>query len=350
MPASTFVPFEESSQHIEDAQRLQSSFSDRGYLFFRHLIDRKRIERVRDGVIGALKAHGFVNQGATSEPLWSGKWPESNELSPDGAVTADIVKLGMLEELARAPELMELLGRVLGGEVFCWLDNKTRIRMMLSGKKSMQVADGGPKFSFTTPGHQDYYFFRPVEFCTVWIPLMDIDESVGGLAIGKGSRQEGLHEVWWKGKDYLGVAESAEQASAWRADGGVVVAGTVRKGNEGREWLRSDFQMGDALIFHPLMMHAGIANHSDKVRISADFRYQRQGTQTHWESRTDMVDSVRYFGEVFRCLDELGVEPGGVYERAWEALRLEGPGEQADYNVSARVREVVEQMARSGAG
>ncbi len=347
MPDSTFVQFEDSSKHIEDAATLQSRFSGSGYLFFRNLIDRKRIERVRDSAIGGLKAHGFVKEDAVTEPQWSGKWPETNELSPDGAVTADIVKLGVLEELARTSELIYLLGRVLGGEVFCWADNKTRIRMMLSGKKSMQVANG-PKFSFTTPGHQDYYFFRPVEFCTVWIPLMDIDETVGGLAIGKGSKQEGLHEVWWKGKEYLGVAESLEQANAWRADGGVVVAGTVKSGNQGRTWLRSDFQMGDALIFHPLMMHAGIANESDMVRISADFRYQRQGSQTHWESHTDMVDSVRYFGEVFKCLDELGVEPGGVYERAWETLRLEGPGQQADYNVLARVREVVKQMGGRG--
>jgi len=344
MPDTTFVPFELSDQANEDAATLQARFAQSGYLFFRDLIDRARIEEVRDRVIGALKAHGFVNEEATSEPVWSGKWPETNELSPDGAVTADIVDLGVLEELARAPELMELLGRVLGGEVFCWLDNKTRIRMMLSGKKSMQSADG-PKFSFTTPGHQDYYFFRPVEFCTVWIPLMDIDETVGGLALGKGSKHEGLHEVWWKGKDYLGVAESPDQAEEWRADGGVVVAGTVKGGNEGRAWLRSDFRMGDALFFHPLMMHAGIANDSDLVRISADFRYQRQGTHTHWESHTDMVESVRYFGEVFRCLDTLGVEPGGVYEKVWETLRLEGPGQRADYSVAARVEEVLGRTA-----
>ena len=119
--------------------------------------------------------------------------------------------LGVLEALSVAPELIEVLERVLGGEVFCWADNKGRLRLMLSGEKSMQVADG-PKFSFTTPPHQDYYFFRPVEFCTVWIPLMDIDASIGGLAIERDSHKEGLHEVWWKGKDYLGVAENPEQA------------------------------------------------------------------------------------------------------------------------------------------
>ncbi len=346
MSTSTFVPFEESNQYINDAQTLVTKFSDNGYLFFRQLIDQKRIESLRNSIIGVLKAHEFVAENATSEPLWSGKWPETNELSPDGVVTADIVKLGIVEKLATTPELISVLRRMLGGQVFCWADNKARIRMMLSGKKSMQVADG-PKFSFTTPGHQDYYFFRPVQFCTVWIPLMDIDESIGGLAIGQDSNQEGLHEVWWKGKEYLGVAENPEQARAWRAEGAAVVAGAVKTGNEGRVWLRSDYQIGDALIFHPLMMHAGIPNTSDKVRLSADFRYQRQGTPTHWESYTDMVDSAKYFGEVFTCLDELGVETGGVYERVWETMRLEGPNQQAGYNMSERVRELAERMAGS---
>ena len=102
MPGSTFTPFEFSDHENEDAAALQERFAQSGYLFFRDLIDRVRIEEVRDRVIGALKAHGFVNEEATSEPTWSGKWPETNELSPDGAVTADIVALGVLEELARA--------------------------------------------------------------------------------------------------------------------------------------------------------------------------------------------------------------------------------------------------------
>ena len=217
---------------------------------------------------------------------------------------------------------------------------------MLSGEKSMQVADG-PKFSFTTPPHQDYYFFRPAQFCTVWIPLMDIDASTGGLAIGRDSHKGGLHEVWWKGKDYLGVAENPEQAEAWLAEGAVVVAGTTKPSDTDCVWLRSDYRLGDVLIFHPLMMHTGVANTSDQVRISTDFRYQREGTQTNWESHTPMVESSKYFGEVFTALDALGVKTG-VYEKVWETMRLEGPGRKAGYEVSERVKALVEQMGTSG--
>ena len=344
MSTSKFIPFNEANSYIRDAHTLAAKFADDGYLFFRNLLNKERVESVRDSIISVLKAHGFVND-ASSEPIWSGKWPETNELSPDGVVTKDVVDLGVLEALSVAPELLEVLERVLGGEVFCWADNKGRLRLMLSGEKSMQVADG-PKFSFTTPPHQDYYFFRPVEFCTVWIPLMDIDASIGGVAVGHNSHKEGLHEVWWKGKDYLGVAENPEQARAWGAEGGIVVAGTTKPKDTDHIWLRSDYQLGDALIFHPLMMHIGVANTSDKVRISTDFRYQRKGTQTNWESHTSMVESSKYFGEIFACLDELGVKTG-VYEKVWETMRLEGPSEKVGYNVSKRVTELVEQISAS---
>lgn len=345
MSTSKFVPFKEANSHVDSVHTLAAKFADDGYLFFRNLLDRKRVEAVRDNIISVLKKHGFINKDASSEPIWSGKWPEANEFSPDGTVTKAVVDLRVLEALSIAPELIAVLERVLGGEVFCWADNKGRLRLMLSGEKSMQVADG-PKFSFTTPPHQDYYFFRPVKFCTVWIPLMDIDASIGGLAIERDSHKEGLHEVWWKGKDYLGVAENPAQTRAWREEGGVVVAGTTKPKDTGRVWLRSDYQLGDILIFQPLMMHTGIANNSDKVRISTDFRYQRKGTQTNWESHTPMAESSKYFGEIFKSLDELDVRTG-IYEKVWETMRLEGPNAKVDYDVSKRVKELVERLADS---
>ncbi len=343
MSTSKFVPFKETDPYVEDPRALASTFADDGYLFFRNLLDKERVKTVRNSIINVLKEHGFVNKNANSNPIWSGKWPESNEFSPDGVITKAVVDLGVLETLSVAPELIEALERVLNGEIFCWADNKGRLRLMLSGEKSMQVADG-PKFSFTTPPHQDYYFFRPVEFCTVWIPLMDIDSTIGGLAIERDSHKEGLHEVWWKGKDYLGVAENPEQARIWREKGGIVVAGTTKPKNVERVWLRSDYQLGDVLIFQPLMMHTGVVNTSDRVRISTDFRYQRKGTQTNWESHTPMDKSSKYFGDIFRSLDELGVKKG-IYEKVWEIMRLEGPSEEVDYGVSKRVKELVEQLS-----
>ena len=59
-----------------------------------------------------------------------------------------------------------------------------------------------------------------------------------------------------------------------------------------------------------------------------------------------MVDSSKYFGKIFAFLDELGVKTE-VYEKVWETMRLEGPNEKVGYNVSKRVKELVEQMSAS---
>lgn len=101
-----------------------------------------------------------------------------------------------------------------------------------------------------------------------------------------------------------------------------------------------------SLFFIHLMMHTGVANASDRVRISSDFRYQRKGTQTNWESHTPMVESSKYFDEIFKSLEELCVKTG-VYERVWEIMRLEGPSGRADYDVSERVKELVQQIPTS---
>ena len=92
---------------------------------------------------------------------------------------------------------------------------------------------------------------------------MDIDESVGGLALRRRSHRDGLWATWWKGTEFLGVPATAAQAQAWRRDGAVPVAGTVEPGdgadNPEGDWLRSDYHPGDALIFAGETLHAARA-------------------------------------------------------------------------------------------
>ena len=179
MAPSKYIPFKETNAICDDPKALGARFIEDGYLFIRGLLKKERLEKIRDNIIKELKRHGFVESQATSEPTWTGKWPESDELSPDGIINETIVEQGILGELAVPEELIEVLESVLGGEVFAWKDSKGRLRLMLSDKMSYEGAAGGPKFSFSTPGHQDFYFFRPVMFCGTWIPLMDIDKTTG---------------------------------------------------------------------------------------------------------------------------------------------------------------------------
>ena len=48
MSTSKFVPFKETDPYIDSADTLTLQFADDGYLFFRDLLDKKRVETVRD--------------------------------------------------------------------------------------------------------------------------------------------------------------------------------------------------------------------------------------------------------------------------------------------------------------
>lgn len=343
METSNFISLRESRVGSE-ASELEQRFAEDGYVFTRGAIEREKIERVRDRIVEELKLHGLVTADVVSSaPTWSGKSPDADEVLPEGPIISAIAETGMLSQLSSAPELIELLEKTLGGDVFRWKDADARMRIILEDQISREGGAEGPKFSFAVPPHQDYFFFRPIKFCIVWIPLMDIDESVGGLTVREGAHKEGLHETWWKGKEFLGVASSPAERLEWQEAGAVAVAGTTRASVEDEEksWLRSDYRVGDAIIVDALMMHAGVPNRSNRVRLSADFRYQRKGTPTHWESYKPMEYAANYFSSVLAYLDELQVTPG-LYERVWEQMRLTGPDEENGDDIPTRVRGLVE--------
>jgi hypothetical protein len=56
--------------------------------------------------------------------------------------------------------------------------------------------------------------------------------------------------------------------------GGLRVAGDL-EAEPG--WLTTDFDAGDVLVFHSLTVHAAKYNHTERLRLSADFRYQSTG-------------------------------------------------------------------------
>ena len=63
-------------------------------------------------------------------------------------------------------------------------------------------------------------------------------------------------------------------------------------------WLNADYLVGDLLMFHPLMLHRGLENKSDRIRISADVRYQRKGTPTIWRARRTFSYSKKFEAEL----------------------------------------------------
>jgi ectoine hydroxylase-related dioxygenase (phytanoyl-CoA dioxygenase family) len=118
---------------------------------------------------------------------------------------------------------------------------------------------------------------------TAWTPIGDIPLEQGGLMVLERSH---LHERLNKGygsKDVDTFCENRREPGYTRMggggniqDGGVLSKSAVKlRERLGGRWLTAqDYRAGDVLIFSVFLVHASLDNHSNRIRLSSDSRYQ----------------------------------------------------------------------------
>jgi hypothetical protein len=89
--------------------------------------------------------------------------------------------------------------------------------------------------------HQDYRSVQDMFTC--WVPLGDVPQSLGGLAIEPGSQH----------------TSRVRHRPLNRLEPG---------------WRTVDYRAGDVLIFHCLTTHAALPNREERMRFSGEFRWQ----------------------------------------------------------------------------
>lgn len=335
----TLAPLQAVEVSTRDHAALSQRLQEEGYLFVRGLIDRDNLGRVRSDIRRLLIRHGFAVDDPRLELKWSGRMPESNELTPSGPVGRMIGDLPSLTEVIHDRGLFRFLEVLFDGEVFSWVENADRVRIIFQDLTPAKTR--GQHFDYVTPAHQDGYHFR-VAFVTCWVALMDIDRATGGLAICKRSHREGMHQHWYRGSHYLGIPQSPDQAREMARTGAVPVAGEAVPDDSPKTWLRSNYRAGDVLMFHPHMIHCGLPNRSPQLRVSADFRYQRRGDPTVWQSGHRLFECHKFLDEARTCLEGMDIEQG-LADRAWELMRRHGPSPGVD--LPAQARQMVNRVA-----
>ena len=143
--------------------------------------------------------------------------------------------------LAHDASLLDPVGKVLDEPVF--------VHPMKIGRISFPNNTRA-----TTPEHQDYVHIQgSFDTYTSWIPLGDVPEELGGLAVLAGSHK-------------LGILPPRP------ADG----AGGLGVDTEsyGLPWHGGDFRAGDVLLFPSNMVHKALPNlTADRLRLSVDYRF-----------------------------------------------------------------------------
>ena len=281
MPSKPIGMFRVANDFIADTMHMKSLLEDDGYLFFRGLLDVDQVLTVKRDLVHSLREQGLVAPGS-SEPIWTG-------------AAIDQIDDVALYSLSSYQELSEGSAKTLAEKIFgesAFMFKNPNIRYALP-EHSMYV----------TPAHQDLFFIRgTTSFCTLWIPLMDLDRSMGGLALAAGSHKRGLRDHVEQHGVYSYVFKGRQQRGV-----------SLEEIDE--PWLSSDYHPGDVLVFHNLTLHWGQPNRSDRIRLSIDTRAQPASAPRTFQLERTILELRQYRADVQRIATEVGASPP-VFEAA----------------------------------
>ena len=275
---SSFQPFRDSTKHLGDGARLRDTLHEEGYLFLRRLVDPQRIATVKQDIMRILREHHIIEDDGADDPMWSGgPHPTEGEYM---AFYDKIARMDSFVQLAESPEIVALMEGIFDGPVQVWTQRLIRV----------MYPDPDAPAPIGLGAHQDGNFrfgYQSQSFNACWMPLMEINQELGGLAVSPGSHIRG--ELDHGGGSVASSAKGVKEKKVFGLDA------------ESRSWVTSDFEPGDAVIFTSLTVHRGILNRSDRIRLSCDFRYQRVDDSASWLAHTLGPDIRR----VAQQIDEL---------------------------------------------
>lgn len=233
-----------------------------GYLFFPKLIDPSRALAVKNDILSLLREHHIIEDDGSPEPTWSGgPVPTETEYM---VVYDKIVRLESFQQLAESSEIVNVVEALCEEPVRAWQQRLIRLVYPVPDASTAKGIgahqDGDPKLGY-----------RADTFYTGWVALMDIDSTVGGLAVAPGSHILGIVKS-------AGSVASSDNGSADKRDYGLDASQL--------DWATANYRPGSTIIFINRMVHRGLPNHSDRIRLSCDYRYQGVSGSSSWLTHT----------------------------------------------------------------
>jgi Phytanoyl-CoA dioxygenase (PhyH) len=223
-----------SNAYLGDPQAMARILDEQGYLFFQEVMPKRPVAELKRAFIDLLIDWGYVDKGA-EEPVWNGR-----DLSGFPAKLEPLHEARAWEPFIAAPQVNALFEGILGEKPF-WVPV---VEYRATPPSKTQAADP------FKGRHQDGFYNEGMVFRTCWIPLMEIDEWRGGLALAPGAANgRYLHD---KSKP----PQFEIPADAIPAEG----------------WWRAHYRPGDLVMFNTMIPHSGLPNYTDQFRLSMDIR------------------------------------------------------------------------------
>jgi len=242
-------PLFDSSGLLSDTASLRQRFDADGYVYVPGLIDPDLLLDLRRQIVEICRDCQWLKPG--TDPMDAISWtvPKVEGEEAYFEVYDRIQRLQDFHALAHEPRVLGLMRALLGDSAFPHPLSVARLVFPESR-------------DWSTPPHQDYVNNQgTADLYACWIPLSDCPRALGSLAILEGSHRLGLQPVEYS----LGAGHRQTTLPP--------EASTLC-------WVAGDFGLGDAIAFHSLTIHRALANETDRMRLSVDYRYQAEGEDT----------------------------------------------------------------------
>jgi hypothetical protein len=223
----------ESGGLLGDWVGLRERIASKGYVFIRGLLDAEMVRDVGRTGLRHLQEAGWTSPGGDpveAQPLRPVRAVRMRDAFGDPAYRR-IVADPQFNAIPFTSPLADLMGQILGPEGFCYPLKIPRVVYPIG------LAPRQPG-NFV---HKDYGSVQDMFTC--WVPLGDVPRTLGGLAVLPGSQHTAL----------------VRQRPLTRLE---------------RGWVTTDYEAGDVLVFHCLTTHAALPNREERMRFSAEFRWQ----------------------------------------------------------------------------
>lgn len=250
-----------SEPELLAATELNQRLEEDGYLYLPGLLDSEKVLEIRQGVLEKLAENGDLHPDYPAE---DGIVAPGSKL----AFSPDLVQQDpQVRELLFNGPVMDFTRRLFAEPVLHF--NYIWFRTMSRG--------------LGTPPHCDLiYMGRGTRrLYTTWIPYGTVDLDLGGLML-----LEGSHRKADQIRKYLDMdvdtyctnrpEPKVKHPNNWRISGALSKNPRTLRKKLGGRWLTAEnYQPGDVLLFGMELIHASLDNHTDRVRLSSDTRYQR---------------------------------------------------------------------------
>lgn len=262
--ADAFGELQPANDLLGDAEGLRAAMAERGYLFFRRLLDPAVVVAARHEILLKYAVIGEIDD----------RHPIDDAIAGDGGGVRS-ANLRAFSESVRsgagylavtdATEVLAVHGALLGGPVRSF--DMRWPRFVRPGEGCGFHCDG-PYMNRGTDTDR---------IVTSWIPLGRVRREEGSLMLLEGSHRNG------RLAGYL-AADADRDGLQWLEDDPSAV-----RARYGGRWLTTDFEPGDVLCFGMHVLHGALDNRSPvgRCRLSSDSRYQRtdEPADPRWNGR-----------------------------------------------------------------